>query len=275
MPPSKATKAAALASDSMDEPSLSDIARLLKSNSDQLAALTTQMAKVDKIEEEVKDLRVLIIALRDENKALNNQVKEKDKIIEDMSKSVSSLEEKLNQVEQHHRSWGARVLNLKVSDTEASNPEAMIEKVFDLALRPILEGAVRSGRLAAVPPALQVLEVAHVLPGKPGLPRPIIMRFFNRNIRSICFQFKREFAPREEEQRGARGSSEDSRKGRFLYPLYDDLTKPTLLKMRAISQDDRVQACWTVNGRIHFRLKESDAVRKVVSIMDPLEEILK
>jgi hypothetical protein len=259
----------------MDEPSLSDIARLLKSNSDQLAALTTQMAKVDKIEEEVKDLRVLIIALRDENKALNNQVKEKDKIIEDMSKSVSSLEEKLNQVEQHHRSWGARVLNLKVSDTEASNPEAMIEKVFDLALRPILEGAVRSGRLAAVPPALQVLEVAHVLPGKPGLPRPIIMRFFNRNIRSICFQFKREFAPREEEQRGARGSSEDSRKGRFLYPLYDDLTKPTLLKMRAISQDDRVQACWTVNGRIHFRLKESDAVRKVVSIMDPLEEILK
>jgi len=275
MPPSKATKAAALASDSMDEPSLSDIARLLKSNSDQLAALTTQMAKVDKIEEEVKDLRVLIIALRDENKALNNQVKEKDKIIEDMSKSVSSLEEKLNQVEQHHRSWGARVLNLKVSDAEASNPEAMIEKVFDLALRPILEGAVRSGRLAAVPPALQVLEVAHVLPGKPGLPRPIIMRFFNRNIRSICFQFKREFAPREEEQRGARGSSEDSRKGRFLYPLYDDLTKPTLLKMRAISQDDRVQACWTVNGRIHFRLKESDAVRKVVSIMDPLEEILK
>jgi len=275
MPPSKAAKAAALASDSMDEPSLSDIARLLKSNSDQLAALTTQMAKVDKIEEEVKDLRVLIIALRDENKALNNQVKEKDKIIEDMSKSVSSLEEKLNQVEQHHRSWGARVLNLKVSDAEASNPEAMIEKVFDLALRPILEGAVRSGRLAAVPPALQVLEVAHVLPGKPGLPRPIIMRFFNRNIRSICFQFKREFAPREEEQRGARGSSEDSRKGRFLYPLYDDLTKPTLLKMRAISQDDRVQACWTVNGRIHFRLKESDSVRKVVSIMDPLEEILK
>jgi len=282
MPPSKASKAAA-ASD-LDEPSLSDIARLIKAQGDQLAAqgnqlaaISTQMAKVDKIEAEVKDLRTLIVALRDENKVLQSQVKEKDKVIEDMSKSVSNLEEKLNNVEQHHRSWGARVLNVRVSDEEAADPLAMIEKVFDLALRPILEGAVRSGRLSAVPPALQVLEVAHVLPGKPGLPRPIIMRFFNRNIRSLCFQFKKEHAPREPEQRGAGGSSQEdpSRRGRFMYPLYDDLTKPTLMKMRAISQDDRVQACWTVNGWIHYRLKDSESVRKVVSIQDPLDVILK
>jgi len=225
-------------------------------------------------ESEVKDLKVLMVALREENKELKQQVKEKDKVIEDMNKAVTGLEDRLNSVEQHHRSWGARILNLPISDTEAQNPVAMIGKVFDLALRPMLEGAVRAGRLEAVPPANQVLEVAHVLPGKPGMPRPVIMRFFSRNIRSLCFQFKRECAPREI-IRPSVGEGNEARLGRFLYPLYDDLTKPTLHKMKAISQDERVAACWTVNGKIHFKLKESEAVRKVVSIQDPLDVILK
>jgi len=278
MAPSK--KATAAASD--DEFSLSDIARLLKSQTEQLASqaeqlaiITNQMTKVEKIETEVKDLRTLIVSLRDENKALNQQVREKDKVIEDMSKSVAGLEEKLNNVEQHHRSWGARVLNVPVSDAEAASPTAMINKVYDLVLRPILQGAVQSGRLDVVPPAGQVLEVAHVLPGKPGQPRPIIMRFFSRNIRSLCFQFKRDFAPRENEPGVGGGSVGSERRGRFSYPLYDDLTKPTLNKMRSIAQDERVHACWTVNGKIHFKLKESDQVRKVVSIQDPLDTILK
>jgi len=264
-----------------EEPSLADIARLLRSQGDQLrsqgeqlAAITVTIAKVDKIESEVKDLKVLMVALREENKELKQQIKEKDRVIEDMNKAVTGLEDKLNSVEQHHRSWGARVLNVPISDTEAQNPVAMINKVFDLALRPMLEGAVRAGRLEAVPPANQVLEVAHVLPGKPGLPRPVIMRFFSRNVRSLCFQFKRECAPRETIRPSA-GQGNEARLGRFLYPLYDDLTKPTLLKMKAISQDERVAACWTVNGKIHYKMKESEAVRKVVSIMDPLDIILK
>jgi len=97
-------------------------------------------------------------------------------------------------------------------------------------------------------------------------------------VRSLCFQFKKDFAPREPVQRGGASSDqlEDaSRKGRFVYPLYDDLTKPTLMKMRAIQQDDRVLAFWTVNGKIHFRMKDSEVVRKVVSIQDPLDVILK
>jgi len=278
MPPSKKVPVE-------DDTSLADIARLLKSQAEQLTAqaeqltaLTSQMVKVDKIETEVGNLKTLIVALRDENKELKAQITEKDKVINDMGKSIAGLEDKLNSVEQHHRGWGARVLNVKVSDAEAADPAVMIEKVFNLALRPILEGAVRAGRLAEVPPAHKVLEIAHVLPGRPGVPRPIIMRFFSRNVRSLCFQFKKDFAPREQVQRGGASSDqlEDvSRKGRFVYPLYDDLTKPTLMKMRAIQQDDRVMACWTVNGKIHFRLKDSEVVRKVVSIQDPLDVILK
>ena len=83
-----------------------------------------QMCKVDRIEAEVKDLKTLMVSLKEEVKELREQVKVKDKVIEDMAKAVSGLEDKLNSVEQHHNGWGACVLNLPVSDAEAANPTA-------------------------------------------------------------------------------------------------------------------------------------------------------
>jgi uncharacterized protein YoxC len=279
-----------------EDASLADICRMLKQQGEQqllqgeqLAKITCQMSKVDLIEAEVKDLKTLMVSLREENKELKADVKQKDAQLDDMQKSLSGMESRLNNLEQHHRGWGARVLNIPLSQAEESNTSATIEKVFDLALRPILEGAVREGKLPSLPLAAQVLEMAHVLPGKPGFPKPIIMRFFSRQIRNICFQFKRDFAEREpggdgggtggrggSDQGGRRLSGEaPERRGRFRFPLYDDLTKQNLTKMRSIAQDERVQACWTVNGSIRFKLKDSDSVRKVVSVMDPLEMILK
>ena len=52
---------------------------------------------------------------------------------------------------------------------------------------------------------------------------------------------------------------EGSRKG-YQYPLYDDLIyeviyEANLAKIKAIGQDERVQACWSVNGRVRFKVK--------------------
>jgi hypothetical protein len=143
------------------------------------------------------------------------------------------------------------------------------------------------GKIKSIPDADQVLEVAHVLPGKPGTHKPIIMRFYNRNMQNLVFQYKRDFAPREPLGSGgagaaggggARGTGDGlgrERWGRFQYPLYDDLTKVNLAKMHAISQNDRVQACWTVKGQIRLRLKDSPTVKKVNSVFDPIDKILK
>ena len=269
-----------------EEPSNADIFRLLKSQSEQLSALTSKMEKVDQIESEVKSIRTLMVSLTEENKELRSALKEKDSQLSDMQDSLNTMESKLNSLEQHHRGWGARVLNIPLSKEEEGSPEATIEKVYRLALFPMLEGAVRTGKLQSIPRADQVLEVAHVLPGKAGQPKPIIMRFFNRNMRNLCFQLKRDFATREAASGGgtrggrssgggggAGGGSEGA--GRFKYPLYDDLTQLNLAKMRAISQDDRVQACWTVSGQIKFKLKNSETIKKVSSIHDDLDTILK
>ena len=63
--------------------------------------------------------------------------------------------------------------------------------------------------------------------------------------------------------------------GCHLYPLYDDLTRLNYMKMKAIGQDERVQACWSVGGQIRFRLVDSEIVKKVSSINEPLDKILR
>ena len=217
MPPKKPTQ------QSDEEPSLSDVHKLLTSLSN-----------------EVKTIKTLVESLSEENKELRRELKEKDKQLEDMQTTITDMQVRQNNLEQHHRGWGARVLNLPVTEEEEADPEVMIEKVYQLALRPILEGAHQAGMIKSIPDADQVLEIAHVLPGKPDQPKPIIMRFYNRNLRNLIFRFKRDFAPRERNMSGSGGGrsggaarsgndrSGTERPGRFKYPLYDDLTKVNL-----------------------------------------------
>ena len=264
---------------------MTDLFKLLKTQSEQLSSLNSkigvievEMKKVESIESKVNNIETLMVALKEENKEIKAELKLKDTQLSQMQDNINTLETRLNNIEQHHRGWGARVLNIPLSEEEERDPDAVIEKVYKLALLPILRGAVESGKLKFLPPADKVLEIAHVLPGKAGSPKPIIMRFLNRNLRNLLFQLKKDFATREVRgsSSGAGGVGENGdRVGRFVYPLYDDLTKANLAKMRAIGQDDRVLACWSVGGQIRFKLKNSDAVRKVNSILDPLEMILK
>jgi hypothetical protein len=46
--------------------------------------------------------------------------------------------------------------------------------------------------------------------------------------------------------------------------------------MRAIANDNRVKACWSVKGQIKYTLVSSpNEVRRVISLLDPIEDILK
>jgi hypothetical protein len=121
------------------------------------------------------------------------------------------------------------------------------------------------------------------------------MRFLNRNVKDMIFRLKKYHSPREENQRagvgagrGARGAANGAGRvgeedgggfegrGRYLYPLYEDLCRATFLKMRAISKDVRVKSCWSSKGQIKFvLLKSPTEIRKVVSILDTLDDIIK
>ena len=69
-------------------------------------------------------------------------------------------------------------------------------------------------------------------------------------------------------------AGEETRAGGFCFPMYEDLTRTTFQKMRAISQHENVQACWSINGQLRFKMKDSEEIRKVVSVFDTVEQML-
>ena len=137
-------KGQAVTATAEEDPSLADLWRLISSQSEQLSNQSEQLTNINS---EMKSIKVLVEALRGENKELRAAIKLKDEQLKDMQSSVNSLEIKLNNLEQHHRGWGARVLNIPTTEAEEADPEAMKSKVYNLALRPLLEGAVSVGKL--------------------------------------------------------------------------------------------------------------------------------
>ena len=268
----------------VDTDHMSDMEKIL-SRFDNVDA---KLGKIDSIEAKVSSLEILLIDLKNENKLLKEELALKDKQLADVQLSLNNHEVRINNMDQHHRSWSARILNVPLTNEEEQDPDAVVQKVYDLVLLPILTGAKNAGKLKSIPTADQLLEVAHVLPGKPGSHKPIIMRFYNRNMKSVCFRFKRDFAPRETQKTkpatrqaaaaetggAAGGDGSGDGRGRYCFPLYEDLTRANLAKMKAIAADSRTQSCWSVNGNIKFKLVNSQEIRKVGSILDSLDTIL-
>jgi archaellum component FlaC len=273
--------------------SVNSLHEMMKIMSGQLNNINTKLEKIDGIESEVRGLRVLLHDLKQENTQLKTQARETEQKLKEMNERSNQLENRLNRLEQHHRGWSARLLNIPLNQEEESDNAAVKKKVYQLALLPILRGAVEKKLLLTVPSADELLETAHVLPGPAGQPRPVIMRFYNRNVRDICFRLKKHYAPRitgdggtGSGHRGAAGRGREGEgengtggfegRGKYAFPLYEDLTRAAFQKMRAIAKDSRVKSCWSVKGQIKFTLvSKPDEVRKVESLLDHLDTILK
>jgi len=275
---------------------------MMKDMSKQLTSINTKLERMETIETEVRGLKVILNDLKAENKELKAEARATERKLQEMNERNNHLENRLNSLEQHHRGWSARVLNIPLSKEEETDNIKVRDKVYIHALLPILRGAVEKNLLQAIPTAEQLLEVAHILPGPAGQPKPVIMRFYNRNVRDLCFRLKKHYAPRVERGSpggggagggGARGGGGGAAggaggdvgdeeaggfegRGRYRYPLYEDLTRSAFLKMRAISKDSRVKACWSVKGQIRFILNSKpEEVKRVESLLDNLDTILK
>jgi hypothetical protein len=71
----------------------------------------------------------------------------------------------------------------------------------------------------------------------------------------------------------ARVDGPDGR-GRYSFPVYEDLTRANFLKMQEMSLNDRVQSCWSINGQLRFKLVNSPTIHRIASVFEPTEQIL-
>lgn len=224
--------------------------------------ITSFSARFDKLES-------LLEATTKENSILKDTLKSREE-------ELSRLRVKLNDVEQYQRSWSIRVLNVPISEADSKDPSKVMETLYSKVLLPILKGARERNLLHSIPPAEQLLETAHILPAKPNSIPPIIARFYTRNLRSLIFKLKKEFAPRLAPDQQPVQPNRASRQptGRLAFPIHEDLTRANFGMLKTLSHHKEVAAAWSVKGIIHYKLNSDPAVKKVKSVFEPISSFL-
>ena len=222
--------------------------------------------RITKLTEKIETMDSHLLALTKEKDTLAAKV-------QDQAEEIADLRNALNDREQYGQNWSMRCLNLPVPAQSESDTRVVMQCLYDSLLYPILEGAKAEGDIASVPGCEQLLETAHILPGKGGA-MPVIARFYSRYWRNLIFRHRRNYAPKavssevSSSRAGARSSP------RLRYPFFEDLTRASFAKLTAIKNHEEVTAAWTVNGSIRFRIKNSEQIYKVGSIRDTVESII-
>ena len=232
---------------------------VVRETAEKLAHITSKLEKLDKMEQTMEEIKA-------ENRQLRASLTAKDD-------EIQSLNHRLNDLEQYTRGSSIRVLNVPLTSEEERSNRAVADKLYNLVLLPLLEGAVESGAITDIPTRDQLIEKAHILPGKSGEHKPIIARFYNRELRSVCFQHKKEYASRV--QASSTAGRDKERAGSYCFPFYEDLTKANFSMMRTVAAHKDVQSCWSVNGQLRFKLVDSTVVKRVSSIYDTVDNIIR
>jgi hypothetical protein len=236
----------------------------------ELATISAKLSKLDPLPDKLDAMESLLAKLSEENATLKKEIHLRDE-------EIAGLHHRLNAVEQYNQSWSIRINNLTFPPEDESNPKKVMEAVYHKLVLPILTGALQKGAIEAIPTLHEAIETAHILPGKPNSPKPIIARFTSRHLKQTLFSFKKDFSPKIPSSSSSSSSSSPSstRGPRMLFPFYEDLTRDNFLKMKALAADQRVTACWSVGGQLRFRLSNSpEVVRRVKSVYDSVDKIL-
>ncbi len=213
--------------------------------------------RFDKMEESLKEMKK-------ENSSLKNRV-------EVLEKENSSLKSKLHDLELHTRASNVRVFGLTPA-VDDFNFEDLSEQLYKDVFTPILEGAVRKGRIKTIPPKKRLIESAHPLMGKEGKPRPIICRLVNGFYRTVILQCQREFGVRSRRQ--GPGPPDSVRPPPLLHPVYEDSSAELYRFKQRLSAQTGIAAAWIAGGAVRFKLTDSDSIKRVRDIFAPIEDII-
>jgi hypothetical protein len=219
--------------------------------------------KLSDLVEEVRSLATELKKTKSENESLKQKVQHQADLI-------SELRNDMNDRESHARSWSIRAINIPVPKEQESDNNIVMKAVYEELVVPILEGAKACGDIATIPARENIIEIAHILPGK-AAKKPVIVRFISRFWRSLLFKHRKTHAPREA---APAPSTANSRPARMKYPFYEDLTKATFKQLKAIQADPRVTSAWTVSGSIRFKVQDCDNIYKVATMYDSVDDII-
>ena len=149
-----------------------------------------------------------------------------------------------------------------------------VKQAYDRFLKPILSAAKTNGLIETVPQLNNCVEEAYRF-GKgvtdtqgATLPPVLVLRLRSKAIKTAIFKTKKEVLPTP--------SAAEKSAGIKKVLLVEDLTVPTLHKMKELKNDTRVAKVWTMEGSIRFTLvAKPDEMRKLPSVFMALADLLK
>ena len=213
-----------------------------------------------------------------ELKSLKEQVTEKDKHIESLEWTVSTLQEELRVVqerainqEQRSRNYCVRVQGVRIDpelEKSDGHTHAAMDAVYSKVLVPVLKQSMDPRQ---IPVMKELLETAHTLgkgvvdpTTKKVSPPPIFVRFRDRGARTTVLKGKKVLEKVSVDRK-------EMKDGVKRYYIKEDLTKEIHVKLMSLVRDESVEAAWSIDGQIRYKLKsEPNKVIKLKSILNPL-----
>jgi predicted nuclease with TOPRIM domain len=102
-----------------------------ESQNDKLDTILEKLSALDSISAKLSKMEKTLAATQAENVVMKETIKAQDV-------KINNLQNRLNNLEQHGRSFSIRVNNLALEEAEERDPPAVINKVYNAVLLPIL-----------------------------------------------------------------------------------------------------------------------------------------
>ena len=236
-----------------------------------LATLATMEQKIDNLTTLHLETRRMANNNHAEIMALKAEVVMLRKENDEFRQELLLVKDSNNRREQQARELTIRVLGVPVTEEEGhEGVKYAVKAVYDKVLKPILGTAKTNGLIDAVPQFNNCIEEGYRMgkgvndaKGRP-LPPPLVLKLKSKTIKAAIFRSKKEAMPDMEKITG------------FKMFIVEDLTVPTVKKMKELKEDRRVGKVWTVEGNIKYTLADKpDTIIKLSSVFKPLNEILK
>jgi hypothetical protein len=224
--------------------------------------LMNQQKKSEEQEESIKMLTSKAANLEKENNIIK--------------KELRFAKESINRSELASRSLSLRILGLPVTKEELASPgeanKIATRAAYDNILKPVWVAAKNKGTLQAVPQLNTAVEFGYRVRsnakdkrGNP-LPPPLVIHLTTKQFKTELFKNKRDVMP---------GVIKEMFGGINIF-VVEELTAPTIRRMKELREDDRVERVWSVEGSIRFCLKSDPTKpRNCFSVFGPLADIIK
>ena len=192
-----------------------------------------------------------------------------------IKRELRACKESINRSELHSRSLTLRILGPSISadESRALPGEAnriAVKTAFEKVLKPIFNVAKNKGTISTLPHFTTAIvdgfRLKTNIKDKKGntYPPPILICLNNRHLRTEVFKNKREAL-----------ASISQQEGTSIF-VVEDLTSPTIKRMKELREDDRVEKVWTTEGSIRYTLKDDPAKpRTCPGVYTPINEFIK